>query len=65
MKILITGGNGFVAKELSFYFSRIGHQVVSTDRNNFEPTTIQSIHNVLQDSKFDILIHTAESLYVF
>ena len=59
MKILITGGNGFVAKELSFYFNRIGHQVISTDRNNFDPTNIQSINNFLKDKKFDILIHTA------
>lgn len=58
MKILITGGNGNIAKmiknNLSSYF-----EIVNLSRNELNVLNFTEIKNYLDKNEFDILIHTA------
>lgn len=61
MKILITGGNGFIATNLIEYLKKDESSVISVGRTNFD----LSCHNSTQDwfkstnEYFDVVIHTA------
>lgn len=60
VKLLITGGNGYIAKSL---YSAIcaNYDIVSVTRNDFDLTNPEQTNNWFKDKKFDVLIHTAIS----
>jgi UDP-glucose 4-epimerase len=58
MKILITGCNGFLGKEMVDYFK--DHEVLATDRTTLDPTCYKSVSTFFKkNKKIDIVIHTA------
>jgi len=61
MNILITGGKGFLAKELNYYFSKNCPKstVIMTDRTTLDPTDYESVKNFFDEVKVDVVIHTA------
>ena len=59
MKILITGGNGFIAKELHFRFQRDRHNVVSCSKQLLNLLDINLVESYLKNNSIDIVIHTA------
>ena len=59
MKILITGANGFLGKELSGYFKGDNHELILTDRTTLDPTKYNEVKNFFDQNKIDIVIHTA------
>ena len=61
MNILITGGNGFLAKELIKYFSKskIKCNLLVTNRKTLDPTDYESVKSFFDEVKVDIVIHTA------
>jgi len=58
MKILITGGNGNIAKMLKRGFA-LHHNITSISRTDFDLTNFIELEKYLSDKEFDILIHTA------
>ena len=56
--ILITGSNGFIGKNLSNYLSD-KYNVVSLNRTKLNLLDKQSVDNLFDTQKFDIIIHTA------
>ena len=58
MKILITGGNGYVAKSLYRALSN-KYDVVSITRKDFDLTNRQLTDQWFQGKHFDVVIHTA------
>ncbi len=67
MKILITGGTGFVGGVLTRYFANKGHEVITTGRNNESRGTIEKYAEFLQwdisqptnKISVDVCIHSA------
>jgi GDP-L-fucose synthase len=60
MKILITGGNGNIAKMIKNYFS-LDHNINSPSREELNILNLNELSIFLKDKEFDILIHTAIS----
>jgi nucleoside-diphosphate-sugar epimerase len=58
MKILITGGNGYIAKSISLYL-KDKYELISLNRDNSNLLDKDSIIKQLSDIKPDIIIHTA------
>jgi nucleoside-diphosphate-sugar epimerase len=58
MKILITGGNGYVAKSLYNSFKN-QYDVTSITRQDFDLTAFQAMNDFFQDKYFDVVIHCA------
>jgi dTDP-4-dehydrorhamnose reductase len=58
MRILITGGNGYIGKSLR---SALGdkHEVTTVTRQDFDLTCWASTRRFFQDKSFDLVIHTA------
>lgn len=61
MKILITGGTGFVGQALTAYLSQHNHQVVSLRRGSTTVPYWQPEHGVIDlgGQRFDVVIHLA------
>lgn len=61
MNILITGCNGFLAKELIDYFSssNLENNIILTDRNSLDPTDYENVKEFFESVKVDVVIHTA------
>jgi GDP-L-fucose synthase len=58
MKILITGGNGYIAKSLhSYLYSK--HDVTLVSRNELNLTRREEVQHYFKDKYFDVVIHTA------
>lgn len=60
MKILITGGNGYIAKSLCEAF-RDTYEVTSISRKDFDLTSFKDLHKFLKGKYFNVVIHTAVS----
>lgn len=60
MKIVITGGNGYIAKKLYSAFSH-QHQVISITRNNFDLSDNKQVCSWFEHNQCDVVIHTAIS----
>lgn len=60
MNILITGGNGYIARQLKAQLSPY-HNITSVTRNNFDLTNHKETSNWLAYKHFDVVIHTAIS----
>lgn len=58
MKILITGGNGYIAKKIYSYFSE-KYNTTKVTRFDFDLTDTWSTFSWFVDKKFDVVIHTA------
>lgn len=58
LKILITGGNGYIAKKLYSYLSQ-KYDVLSINRSHFNLTNLKDTKNWFIDKNFDLVIHTA------
>ena len=58
MKILITGGNGYIAKSLSKNFSE-KYDITSVTRKDFDLSDPIETFKWFQGKKFDVVIHTA------
>ena len=56
MKILVTGKNGFVGKNLS---NQLGYEITSIGREDFNLTDREATNNWFKDKYFDVVIHTA------
>lgn len=61
MKLLITGGSGFIGRALTAYFTQQGHSVVSLRRGSTTPPYWQPDQGVIDlgDQRFDVVIHLA------
>jgi nucleoside-diphosphate-sugar epimerase len=58
MKILITGGNGYIAKNI---YNKLytKYDIIAPGRDELDLTNIQSINKFFKDKQFDVVIHTA------
>jgi|TARA_R110002012_G_scaffold58923_12_gene153371 nucleoside-diphosphate-sugar epimerase len=61
MNILVTGANGFLAKELINYFSEseLKCNIIATDRKTLDPSNRDNVDDFFNDIEVDIVIHTA------
>jgi len=59
LKILITGGNGNIAKIIKRNLSSETYEITNLSRNDLNVLNLQDIKNYLTINKFDILVHTA------
>ena len=61
MNILITGGNGYIAKSLSdgLWRGMNRHHITSITRNDFDLTDREATNKWFEDKYFDVVIHTA------
>ena len=60
IKILITGGNGYIAKSLYNAFKDT-YDVTSISRNDFDLSSFNSLNKFFRDKYFDVVIHCAVS----
>ena len=58
MKVLITGGNGYIAKSISKYFSNF-YKVISLGRDILDLTDKEAVDDFFAKQQFDVVIHTA------
>jgi len=58
MKILITGGNGFIAKSL-FEQLNIEQTVLSLNRKDLDLLDSSKVFDYIKSNQFDVIIHTA------
>ena len=59
MKILITGGNGNIAKMIKANLSSPTYEITNLSRNDLNVVNQLDIEKYLTENKFDILVHTA------
>ena len=59
MKILITGGSGFVGKNLARYFSQRGHEVIAPTHHEMDLSFKSSICNAMRKECPDWVFHCA------
>lgn len=57
MKILITGGNGYIARSLTNKLT--GYEITSITRSDFDLSDREATNNWFQDKYFDVVLHTA------
>ena len=58
-KVLVTGANGMLGQDLCPILEDSGYEVVETDINTLDITSIDNVKQVLEQEKPDILIHCA------
>jgi nucleoside-diphosphate-sugar epimerase len=61
MKILITGSNGFIAKELIFRLERNGHEIIATNRDSLDVLDSYVVDKFFNKNTVDVVIHCAIS----
>ena len=80
IKILITGGTGFLGKRLGFSLRELGNEVVLAGRNNkqlllasdfsgcqslaMDVSNIESVRDIITQVKPDVIIHAAATKFV-
>lgn len=57
MKILITGGNGYIGKNLPIYLK--GYDITIATRKNLDLLVSEQVDNFFKDRFYDVVIHTA------
>jgi nucleoside-diphosphate-sugar epimerase len=58
MKILITGGNGFIAKALYEKWKNV-YDLTTITRQDFDLTAFEAVSSFFQDKYFDVVLHCA------
>lgn len=58
IKILITGGNGYIAKSL-YNALKEDYEITLISRKDFDITAFQAMNKFFQGKYFDVIIHTA------
>jgi GDP-L-fucose synthase len=58
MKILITGGNGYVAKSLAYAF-KSKYDITTISRSDFDLSNRKAVDKWFKTKYFDVVIHTA------
>ena len=58
MKILITGGNGYIAKRLTTSLRNI-HEIYTITRQQLDLVDSKAVNSWFEDKYFDVVIHTA------
>lgn len=59
MKFLITGGNGFLARELTYFLERDGCDVVVTNRQILDVSDSVQVSEFFKTHSIDMVVHTA------
>jgi nucleoside-diphosphate-sugar epimerase len=59
MKILITGGNGYISKNISEKLRIIGHTVISPTKQEMNVTNFSDVKLFVEKTKPDVIIHAA------
>ncbi|MBQ8848038.1 MAG: dTDP-4-dehydrorhamnose reductase [Candidatus Gastranaerophilales bacterium] len=59
MKVLITGANGMLGKDLCYFLDEIGCFIIPTNKEIMDITNNQIVNNVISKTKPDLIIHTA------
>ena len=59
MKVLITGGNGYIARNLKRMFENVGHVVLAPSRQELDMTNFKLVNEYLYNHMPEGIIHTA------
>lgn len=59
MKILITGGNGYVARNLKRMFENVGHSILAPSRQELDMTNVKFVEEYLANHMPEGIVHTA------
>lgn len=59
MKILLTGANGFLGREISQYYLNSKYQIIPTTRKELNPENYENVRTFFENNKIDVVIHTA------
>ena len=59
MKILITGGNGYIARNLKRVFENVGHEILAPSRQELDITNLMFVKKYLSNHMPEGIIHTA------
>lgn len=63
MNILITGGQGDLAKYVAIELAKEGHTVDSPSRHELNVASIESVTNYFESNHYDVVINAAGTLY--
>jgi len=58
-KILITGANGFIAKNLNSWLSLLNYDIDACDKNKLDLLNEVEVCNYLKSKKFDVVVNTS------
>ena len=59
MRYLITGANGFLAKELKDYWAATDIELITITRQQVDLTDSVAVKDYFANNKFDVVVHTA------
>ncbi|MFC3799814.1 dTDP-4-dehydrorhamnose reductase [Cohnella sp. GCM10012308] len=59
MKVLVTGGQGQLGRELYHIAKERGHEVVAVGRNELDITNLEECFSIVQNEKPDVIFHCA------
>lgn len=59
MKILLTGGNGFIGKNIKESYLSQKYQIISPSRQELDFSDDASVAEFFKNNKFDVIIHSA------
>lgn len=59
MKLMVTGGSGFLGRRTSAYFASLGYQVLTPSHSTMDITDRNSVQNWFRENHPDAVIHTA------
>lgn len=59
MKLLVTGGSGFLGRRAAAYFTSLGHRVLAPSHSMLDITDRNSVQNWFREKQPEAVIHTA------
>ena len=59
MKLLVTGGSGFLGRRTSAYFASLGYQVLTPSHSTLDITDRNSVQKLFRENQSEAVIHTA------